>query len=111
MLKNVTNNLASSAMDAALNGKSFDEKPFANSLKGALISTGNAQGAFAIGSADLDAFTNKLAHAALGCAGGVAMGGSCNAGSTPNNAGYPTSMPPCAPATSTPRVVCSVATR
>ncbi|PQA75676.1 DUF637 domain-containing protein [Rhodoferax sp. TS-BS-61-7] len=78
--KNVTNNLATDMVNSALAGKPFDEKTFANSLKGALISTGNAQGAFAIGSADLDAFTNKLAHAALGCAGGVAMGGSCNAG-------------------------------
>lgn len=95
--KNLGNNLASDMMNSALAGKPFDEKSFANSLKGALISTGNAQGAFAIGSADLDAFTNKLAHAALGCAGGKAMGGSCNAGAVGAVVGELVSTDPTSP--------------
>ncbi|WP_168224781.1 DUF637 domain-containing protein [Rhodoferax aquaticus] len=82
--KNLTNNVATDLMNSALAGKPFDEKTFANSLKGALINTGMAQGANAIGDAAssqngnpplIDAFTHKLAHAILGCVGGSASAG------------------------------------
>jgi hypothetical protein len=89
LLKNVTNNLASDLMNSALTGKPFDEKTLANSLQGALINTGMAQGANAIGDAasahldankniipaQIDAFTQKVAHALLGCVGGAAIAG------------------------------------
>lgn len=82
--KNLGNNLATDMMNSALAGKPFDEKTFANSLQSALTNTGMAQGAFAIGDAkalgDMNAFTAKLAHAALGCAGGRATSGNCAAG-------------------------------
>jgi hypothetical protein len=79
LLKNVTNNLASDLMNSALTGRPFDEASLQKSLVGALTTTGMAQGAFAIGeglkNGDLDAFTHKLAHAVLGCAGGAAIAG------------------------------------
>jgi filamentous hemagglutinin family protein len=84
LLKNVTNNLASSAMDAAINGKPLTEDALANSLKSALLNTSMAQSAYAIGDAkaggDINAFTSKFAHAALGCLSGNALGGGCSAG-------------------------------
>lgn len=84
LLKNVTNNVASSAIDAAMNGKPFDEKSLSTALTSALITTGMAQGANAIGDAradnTLNGFTQKLAHAVLGCAGGAASGGGCASG-------------------------------
>ena len=80
--KNVTNNLATDMVNSALAGKPFDEKTFANSLQNALITTGMAQGAFGIGEGlkneDLNAFTHKLAHAVLGCAGGAATAGNAS---------------------------------
>jgi filamentous hemagglutinin family protein len=82
--KNLTNNLASDMVSSALAGRPFDEATLANSLKGALITTGSAQGANAIGDAqvagNLNAFTHKLAHAVLGCASATASGGQCNVG-------------------------------
>jgi filamentous hemagglutinin family protein len=79
LLKNVTNNLASDMMNSALTGRPFDEASLQKSLAGALTTTGMAQGAFAIGeglkNGDLNAFTHKLAHAVLGCAGGAAIAG------------------------------------
>jgi filamentous hemagglutinin len=92
LLKNVTNNLAGSAIDSAINGKAFDEKALGAALTNALITTGLASGAGAIGDARVDGnaaagtanslndFTNKIAHAVLGCAGGAATGGGCSAG-------------------------------
>jgi filamentous hemagglutinin len=92
LLKNVTNNVAGSAIDAAINGKAFDEKALSSALSSALVTAGMAAGANAIGDAStgnngnpaqLDAFTQKLAHAVLGCAGGAAVassGGGCSAG-------------------------------
>jgi filamentous hemagglutinin len=80
LLKNVTNNVAGAAIDSAINGKPLDEKALASALSNALITAGMAQGANSIGASDLNSFTNKLAHAALGCAGGAAMGGSCKSG-------------------------------
>ncbi|QDL55360.1 filamentous hemagglutinin N-terminal domain-containing protein [Rhodoferax aquaticus] len=83
LLKNVTNNVAGAAIDAAINGKAFDEKALSAALSSALITAGMAQGANVIGDADLNSFTNKLAHAALGCAGGAAIAGNskgCSAG-------------------------------
>jgi adhesin HecA-like repeat protein len=80
LLKNVTNNVAGAALDSAINGKAFDEKTLSAALSSALITAGMAKGANVIGDADLNSFTNKLAHAALGCAGGAAMGGSCKSG-------------------------------
>lgn len=71
-------------MDAAINGKPFNEEALSKSLSNALITTGAAQGANAIGdaaigkdgnAAQLNAFTHKLAHAMLGCATGAATAG------------------------------------
>jgi hypothetical protein len=82
--KNLGNNLATDMMNNALAGKPFDEKSFANSLQGALINTGMAQGANEIGNAytnqpsvlpALNDFTHKVAHAVLGCAAGAATAG------------------------------------
>ncbi len=89
LLKNMTNNLASSAMDAAINGKPWDENALSSALSSALITTGMAQGANAIGNAasssmdangnriepQINAFTQKLAHAVVGCAAGAATAG------------------------------------
>jgi filamentous hemagglutinin len=75
LLKNITNNLAGSAIDAAINGKAFDEKMLTNALASALVTTGMAQGANAIGAAKLDTFASSVAHAALGCVGGAAIAG------------------------------------
>lgn len=90
LLKNVTNNLASSAMDAALTGKAFNEDAISKALSSALVTTGMAQGAFAIGDGldnkTLNAFTHKLAHAALGCAAGAATAGN-NSGCAPGAVG------------------------
>jgi hypothetical protein len=80
LLKNITNNVAGAAIDPAINGKALDEKALASALSSALVTAGMAQGANTIGASDLNSFTNKLAHAALGCAGGAAMGGSCESG-------------------------------
>ncbi|MDT7515038.1 DUF637 domain-containing protein [Rhodoferax mekongensis] len=82
--KNLGNNLATDMMNSALAGKPFDENTLANSLKGALINTGMAQGANAIGDGlvakNLNEFTHKLVHAVLGCAGAEASGGNCRSG-------------------------------
>jgi filamentous hemagglutinin family protein len=82
--KNLSNNIATDLMNSALAGKPFDENTLANSLKGALINTGTAQGANAIGDGlvnnNLNNFTHKLAHAVLGCAGAEASGGDCRSG-------------------------------
>ncbi|WNO04232.1 DUF637 domain-containing protein [Rhodoferax mekongensis] len=82
--KNLGNNVATDMMNSALAGKPFDENTLANSLKGALINTGTAQGANAIGDGlvakNLNEFTHKLVHAVLGCAGAEASGGDCRSG-------------------------------
>jgi filamentous hemagglutinin family protein len=75
LLKNITNNIAGSAIDAAINGKPFDEKTLTNALASALVTTGMAQGANEIGAAKLDTFASSVAHAALGCVGGAAIAG------------------------------------
>ncbi len=92
LLKNVTNNVAGAAIDSAINGKPLDEKSLSTALTSALITTGLASGANAIGDARVDGnpstgnantlndFTSKIAHAVLGCAGGAATGGGCTAG-------------------------------
>ena len=89
LLKNVTNNIASRSVDAALNGRKFDENVLSSALTDALITSGMAYGANAIGNAassqngtpaQIDAFTQKLAHAVLGCAAGAAQNGGCGAG-------------------------------
>jgi filamentous hemagglutinin len=87
LLKNVTNNVAGAAIDSAISGKALDEKTLTSALSSALITAGMAHGANTIGDARVDDtlndFTQKVAHAALGCAGGAAIagnGGSCRAG-------------------------------
>lgn len=87
LLKNITNNVAGSAIDAAINGKPFDEKTLTSALTSALITTGMAQGAKSIGDAkdqgDLNSLTQAIAHAALGCVAGSATAGNasgCSAG-------------------------------
>jgi len=85
LFRNITNNLASATIDAAINGKPLNAETLADSLKSALITAGMAQGANSIGDAkvtgDLNAFTHKVAHAILGCAAGAAMqSGNCATG-------------------------------
>jgi Possible hemagglutinin (DUF637)/Hemagglutinin repeat len=84
LLKNITNNVAGAAIDSAINGKLLDEKALSTALTSALITTGLASGANAIGDARVDTtlndFTQKVAHAVLGCAGGAATSGGCAAG-------------------------------
>ena len=87
LLKNVTNNLAGATINAAINGKPLDEAALSSALTNALITAGMALGANAIGDARADGalneFTQKVAHAVLGCAGGAAMvgnGSGCSAG-------------------------------
>jgi hypothetical protein len=100
VLKNFTNNLVSSGIDAALNGKPYNADTIAGSLKNALLTAGMAEGANTIGDAkaagDLDAFTHKVAHAVLGCAAGAAMSNDgCAAGAA---------HPKPAPASTSPRI-------
>lgn len=85
LLRNITNNLASASIDAAISGKRLDENALASSLRSAFITTSAAQGANAIGDArsdgTLNAYTQAVAHAVLGCAAGAAMtDGGCEAG-------------------------------
>jgi Possible hemagglutinin (DUF637) len=78
--KNLVNNLTSTVVQTALTGgNSADyERGLQNSILTALITTGAAQGANAIGdmatgpNSPLNAFTHKIAHAIAGCAAGAA---------------------------------------
>jgi Possible hemagglutinin (DUF637) len=54
LLKNITNNVAGAAIDSAINGKPLDEKALSSALSSALITTGLAAGANAIGDARMD---------------------------------------------------------
>ena len=92
LLKNVTNNVAGAAIDSAINGNPLDEKALSTALSSALVTAGMAVGANAIGDAatpqngspaQISAFTQQVAHAVLGCVGGVAIAGNssgCSAG-------------------------------
>jgi hypothetical protein len=93
--KNAITNLASASMDAALNGKPLNEEVLSKALSNALIAAGAAQGAHAIGDAasgvngnpaQINAFTQSVAHALLGCAIGSASTGS-GAGCSPGAVG------------------------
>jgi hypothetical protein len=93
--KNAITNLASASMDAALNGKPLNEETLSKALSNALIAAGAAQGAHAIGDAatgqngnpaQINAFTQSVAHALLGCAIGSASAGS-GAGCSPGAVG------------------------
>lgn len=90
LLKNITNNIAGSAIDAAINGKAFDEKTLTSALSSALIATDMASVAKGIGDAkdvgDLNGFTQAVAHAALGCAAGSAIAGN-SSGCSPGAVG------------------------
>ena len=76
--KNLINGISSSLIGSAINGTS-PEQALRNAIKGALINTAAAQGAFAIGSAryegSIDAFTQKFLHALSGCLAGAATTG------------------------------------
>jgi hypothetical protein len=92
LLRNITSNVAGNAIDAAINGKPLDEKTLSTAISGALASAGLATGANAIGDAasakdgnpaQIDSFTQKVAHAVMGCAGGAVTSGDgsgCTAG-------------------------------
>ncbi|MBU6369292.1 MAG: DUF637 domain-containing protein [Burkholderiales bacterium] len=87
LTRNLTNNLAGAMVDSAINNKPLNADTLANALKSSLITSGMASGANAIGDAaaqgDINAFTQKVAHAVLGCAGGAATtgnSGGCSAG-------------------------------
>ena len=77
--KNVVNNLAGAVIGSAINGTPLDESTLKTALTNGMITAGMAYGANAIGhaasgksSVQLDGFTQSVAHAVLGCAGGVA---------------------------------------
>ncbi|RYF57957.1 MAG: hypothetical protein EOO27_14015, partial [Comamonadaceae bacterium] len=78
---NLRAGLARAVIGTAVNGGSFADN-LKTGLKQAVIDTGAAQLAIAIGDAKLDTFTNKVAHAIAGCAAGAASTGSsgCAAG-------------------------------
>lgn len=88
--RNLTNNLAGAMVDAAINNKPLNADTLANALTSSLITSGMASGANTIGDAaaqgDINAFTQKVAHAVLGCAGGAAMTGNA-AGCAPGATG------------------------
>ncbi|OUM03384.1 hypothetical protein A8M77_06965 [Variovorax sp. JS1663] len=69
--QNLAAGAARALIGTAINGGSFEEN-LKEGLKGAILDTVAAQTAFAIGSARLDDFTNKVAHAVAGCAVGAA---------------------------------------
>jgi filamentous hemagglutinin len=80
--QNLQAGVARSLISTAINGGSLEDS-LRNAITSAFIDTGAAQGAFAIGEAGLDAFTNKVAHAIAGCVAGAARGGAsdgCAAG-------------------------------
>jgi hypothetical protein len=80
VIKNMATNLVSTGINSTINGNGLNRDSLANALTNAFITAGLAQGANSIGGglADgtLNAFTHQLAHAMLGCAGGVATSGS-----------------------------------
>jgi hypothetical protein len=92
LLKNVTDNVGAAAINSAINGQALDESTLSAALSSALVTAGMVAGANAIGDAassqngspaQIDAFTQKVAHAVLGCAGGAAAAGGgdgCSAG-------------------------------
>ncbi len=85
LLKNVTNNIAGAAINSAITGSALDENALSSALSNALITAGMAQGANDTGASALNDFSKKMAHAALGCAGGAAISGTtggsgCSAG-------------------------------
>ncbi len=87
LTRNLTNNLAGAVVDSAINNKPLNADTLANALKSALITSGMASGANAIGDAaaqnEINSFTQKVAHAVIGCAGGAATtgnSGGCSAG-------------------------------
>jgi hypothetical protein len=90
LTRNLTNNLAGAVVDSAINNKPLNADTLANALKSSLITSGMASGANAIGDAaangDINAFTQKVAHAVLGCAGGAASTGNA-AGCAPGATG------------------------
>lgn len=88
--RNITNNLASSVIDAAINGKPINGSTLTNALGSALVTAGMVKVANEIGSAtisqdenpaQLNVFTQNLAHALLGCvASAFTTSGGCAAG-------------------------------
>ncbi|MBA3595722.1 MAG: DUF637 domain-containing protein, partial [Polaromonas sp.] len=79
--QNLKAGVAKALISTAINGGSLEDSLKAN-LTTAFIDTAAAQGANWIGDANLDTFTNKIAHALAGCAAGAARAGSegCAAG-------------------------------
>ena len=86
LAKNVTNNLTGTVINTAINGKPLNEAAIAGALTSALITAGTAQAANSIGDATqsgaLNTYTQAIAHAVAGCAGGAAAAGNsgCGAG-------------------------------
>ena len=85
--RNLTNNMAAAVVDSAISNKPLNADTLANTLKSSLITSGMASGANAIGdatkNADIDTFTQKVAHAVLGCVGGATStghSGACSPG-------------------------------
>ncbi|SIQ58169.1 Possible hemagglutinin [Pseudacidovorax sp. RU35E] len=82
----LSTNLKAAAVKAVINtavyGGSFEDQ-LKTGLLNALIDTGAAKSASLIGDAQLDSFTNKVAHAIAGCMAGAAKAdntGGCGAG-------------------------------
>ena len=77
--KNLIDNAASTVINHAINGGDLRQM-LEQSLKGAFIDTGAAQGANWIGDQKFNTFNNKLAHAIAGCAAGAARANDCSSG-------------------------------
>ena len=83
--RNVSNNLAGTVIASAINGKPLTAEALQSALSSALITSGMASGANAIGDAkdtgSLNNYTQALAHPVLGCAAGAAStAGGCAPG-------------------------------
>ncbi|WP_353400627.1 DUF637 domain-containing protein, partial [Hydrogenophaga sp. 5NK40-0174] len=82
LARNAVQGITSAVLESAIMGTDLEEA-LQNNLRTAVINTFAAQGADAIGDAQLDELSRAMAHALLGCAVGSAMAdssGGCAAG-------------------------------
>ena len=88
LTKNITTAVVSTGVGAIIEGKPLDGDALVQAVGQGVITTGMAAGAQAIGDAkpQLGPVGHKLAHGALGCAGGAAMAGNAS-GCAPGAAG------------------------
>ncbi|WP_353400407.1 DUF637 domain-containing protein [Hydrogenophaga sp. 5NK40-0174] len=82
LARNAVQGITSAVLESAIMGTDLEEA-LQNNLRTAVVNTFAAQGAHAIGEANLDEVSRAMAHALLGCAVGSAMAdssGGCAAG-------------------------------